>query len=44
MITNIEVAHGIFDLEAILYNLIQSDKPLPDEIKHPIFLYGKGDI
>ena len=44
LITNVEVVPGISDYEAILYSLNINSKPLSDEIKHPIFLYHRGDI
>ena len=44
LITNVEVVPGISDHEAILHSLNINSKPLSDEIKHPIFLYHRGDI
>lgn len=44
LISNIEIASGISDHDAIHYCLELPNKPLCDALDHPIYLYHKGNM
>jgi len=44
LISNIKIAPGISDHDAILYSLDLHSRPLIDRIDHPIYLYYKGNL
>ena len=43
-ISNTEVIPGISDHEAVYCELILHNKPESDNIKHPVFLYNRGNM